>query len=186
MKPIEALFLDENVYIFKEKDAQIIHDEKYFGKYIEFNNKNVLQLSVEETLFLIELERIVLKDNSAGKILTFEKFYAICSKDARELYQKYRVYRDLRKRGYIVKSGFKFGTHFRVYDKGVNPYKQGDKSKKEHTKYNVHAVSENDVFAYYEVSRYVRLSHNIRSVALMGVVDCEGEVTYYTVCRIKP
>ena len=92
----------------------------------------------------------------------------------------------MREKGYIIKSGFKFGTHFRVYDKGVNPYKTGDKIKKEHTKYNVHAVLENDVFAYYEVSRYVRLSHNIRSTALMGIVDSEGDVTYYTVQRIKP
>ncbi len=29
------------------------------------------------------------------------------------------AYRDLRNRGFIVKSGFKFGTHFRVYERGV-------------------------------------------------------------------
>ena len=186
MKPIEALFLDKNVYIFNEKDSKLIYDEKYFGKYIEFNNNNVLYLSIEEALFLLDTEKIVINNNSTGKYLSFKEFYSVCLKSAEELYQKYKVYYDLRKRGYIVKSGFKFGTHFRVYDKGINPYKGGDKSKKEHTKYNVHAVLENDVFAYYDISRYVRLSHNIRSIALMGVVDCEGDVTYYTICRIKP
>ena len=186
MKPIEAIILDKGVFIFKEKDAKQIHDEKYFGKFIEFDNKNVLQLSVEEALFLIEAEKITLKQKNTKKNASFEEVYALCSEKNSELYQKYNVYKDLRKRGYIVKSGFKFGTHFRVYDKGVNPYKSGDKAKKEHTKFNVHAVLENDSFVYHEISRYVRLSHNIRSIALMGVVDSEGDVTYYTIQRIKP
>ena len=185
MEPVEAIYFDENIYIAKEEDAKLIHDQKYFGKYVEHNNKTVLKFSTEEVLFLLDTKKIILKD-SAKKQIDFDKFYAISSKKNKELYQKYAVYKNLREKGYIIKSGFKFGTHFRVYDKGVNPYKIGGKIKKEHTKYNVHAVLENDVFAYYEVSRYVRLSHNIRSTALMGIVDSEGDVTYYTVQRIKP
>lgn len=180
-----AIYLDKTILIFEEEDAKKIYTEKYFGKFIDFGEKKALQLSFEESLYLLESKKITIKNNKDNKILDFELFYKICSDLDKELYQKYCVYRDIRKKGYIIKSGFKFGTHFRVYEKGVNPYKTGDKTKKEHTKYNVHSVMENDVFVYNEISRYVRLSHNIRSIALLGVVDSEGQVTYYSVQRIK-
>ena len=182
---IKAEFLANKVVIWDIKEGEKIHNNKYFGKWIEEeNNTKYLQLSLTEAMYLLE----------KGKIRVYEKdkehdvssFYELCSLVDKEFPQKFAVFRDLRNRGYIVKSGFKFGTHFRVYDKGVNPYKKGQKEKGEHTKYNVHAVPENHTLSYHEWSRYVRLSHNIRAQALLAVVDEEGDITYYSIQRVRP
>jgi tRNA-intron endonuclease len=98
-----------------------------------------------------------------------------------EFEYKYAAYSDLRERGLIVKSGFKFGAHFRVYERGVNPYSDGPKSQSEHTKYVVHAVPENHTMSFQEMSRAVRLAQNIRAKMLWAVVDSESGVTYYEV-----
>ncbi len=175
----------KNKLVIWDKDQQkAIFEEKFFGKFIEEEKVTYLQLSLEEGMIL--LERSHLNINEGKKQYNTEDFYKECCRIDPEFPQKYTVYRDLRNRGYIVKSGFKFGTHFRVYDRGVNPYKTGSKELKEHTKYNVHAVPENYVHSYQEWSRYVRLSQNIRAKALLAVVDEEGDVTYYVITRIRP
>ena len=179
-----AEFMENKVVVFNEKEGNSVFNEKFFGKWIEEEKIKYLQLSLEEAMILLErgLIDIVFKKNP----IDVKKFYVLCCKIDSEFPQKYTVYNNLRNRGFIVKSGFKFGTHFRVYDRGVNPYKGGSKEKKEHTKYNVHSVPENHTMSYQEWSRYVRLSQNIRAKALLGVVDEEGDVTYYDIKRVKP
>jgi len=179
-----AEFVENKVVVWNKDEGNRIYSEKYFGKWIEEEKASYLQLSLEEAMLLIERAHIKITD--AGKPFTSQTFYARCTAVDTEFPHKFTVYRDLRNRGYIVKSGFKFGTHFRVYDRGVNPYKTGGKETKEHTKYNVHAYPENHVLTPQEWSRYVRLSHNIRATALMAIVDEEGDVTYYKIIRTKP
>ncbi|MBU4246335.1 MAG: tRNA-intron lyase [Nanoarchaeota archaeon] len=179
-----AEFLESKVVVWSKDEGNRIYSEKYFGKWIDEEKVTYLQLSLEEAMLLIDRGHI--KINYEGKPITSQVFYEKCMIVDKEFPQKFTVYRDLRNRGYIVKSGFKFGTHFRVYDRGVNPYKEGSKETKEHTKYNVHAYSENHMLMPQEWSRYVRLSHNIRATALMAIVDEEGDVTYYKIIRTKP
>ncbi len=179
-----AEFLENKAVIWDAEVANHVFGEKFFGKWVEEEKAKYLQLSLEEAMMLFERGLIdVLVDK---KPASFKEFYALCCSVDKEFPQKYTVYHDLRSRGFIVKSGFKFGTHFRVYDRGVNPYKEGAKETKEHTKYNVHSVPENHTMSYQEWSRYVRLSQNIRAKALLAVVDEEGDVTYYDIRRVRP
>lgn len=179
-----AELVENKVVIWKEKEWKKVYEEKYFGKIMEEGKNKFLQLSLAEAMLLLEKGFIVIKGKK--KKISTKNFYVKCTEIDPEFPQKYTVYRDLRNRGYIVKSGFKFGTHFRVYERGVNPYKGGAKSAKQHTKYNVHAVPENVGWSLAEWSRYVRLSQNIRATALLAVVDEEGDVTYYSISRKKP
>ncbi|MEA3229577.1 MAG: tRNA-intron lyase [archaeon] len=179
-----AELLKNKLVIWDAEEQKKIFEEKYFGKFIEEEKTVYLQLSLEDGMLLIERGHIDIVHNK--RKIDVKKFYNICCTMDPEFPQKFTVYRNLRNRGFIVKSGFKFGTHFRVYDRGVNPYKSGSKELKEHTKYNVHAVPENYAHSYQEWSRYVRLSQNIRAKALLAVVDEEGDVTYYVITRIRP
>jgi len=178
---IEASLVDSQVKIWDEDDADEIHDEKYYGKKME---QGELLLSMSEALHLVDRDEIVVKDDDEemSREEAFEKF---CSLDE-EFAQKFQVYSDLRERGYIVKSGFKFGAHFRVYPRGVNPYVDGPKDNKQHTQWVVHAVSENKTMSFQEMSRAVRLANNIRATMLWGVVDSENGVTYYEVDHVNP
>jgi tRNA-intron endonuclease len=95
------------------------------------------------------------------------------------------VYRDLRDRGYLVKTGYIFGCHFRVYERGVK-LKRGPKAPHEHTKFVVHCVPEEAAFSLPEMSRAVRLAHNIRATFVWAVTDKENKVTYYIIQRFTP
>ncbi len=179
-----AELLQNRIVVWNLEEGEKIYSEKYFGKWMEEEKVKFLQLMLEEAMLLFERGFIEIKEGK--KKLKLEDFYRRCCEIDPEFPFKYIVYRDLRNRGFIVKSGFKFGTHFRVYERGVNPYKKGEKSPREHTKYNVHAVPENVDWSLADLARFVRLSQNIRARPLLAVVDEEGSVTYYIVRHVSP
>lgn len=172
---------ESGVKIFDEEEAEEIHREKYYGKILESGE---LHLSPVEALHLVDREELEIEDD--GEILSREEFHDYLKEIDDEFDFKYAAYSDLRERGLIVKSGFKFGAHFRVYERGVNPYKDGPKKQKDHTKYVVHAVPENHTMSFQEMSRAVRLAQNIRAQMLWAVVDSESGVTYYEVDHLTP
>ncbi|MBI4896621.1 MAG: tRNA-intron lyase [Candidatus Aenigmarchaeota archaeon] len=170
--------LDENrVLVFKK--WEMIFEPGYYGK--ELGDR--LELALVEAVLLLKRGRIrVLLNNRP--ILFDELYQHSCSLDKR-FSERYRVYEDLRERGLLVRTGFKFGCDFRVYERGVQ-LKKGPKSAKEHTKWIVFTVPEDYTCAFQELSRAVRLAHNIRAHMLWAIVDNEGDVTYYQITRHKP
>ncbi|MFP4038621.1 MAG: tRNA-intron lyase [Candidatus Nanohaloarchaea archaeon] len=156
-----------------EEELEELHSEAYYGKIKD----GKLVLAPSEVTHMIE--RGIIEQKS------FEEAYDFYSEHDSDFRQKYAAYSDLRERGLIIKTGFKFGAHFRVYSRGVNPYKE-DKGRKEHTKFVVHAVRENEDMSFQELSRAVRLANNIRADMMWAVVDSEEDVTYYRVDRKTP
>ena len=153
--------------------------EKSYGK----ASVKSLELSIVETLYLLSKERITLKKGTAG--VGFEKLLSDGMKLDKRLHEKYVAYSDLRDRGLVVKTGFKFGCDFRVYKRGVSARK-GPKGAGEHTRWIVYVVPEDYACAFQELSRAVRLAHSIRARMLWAVVDNESNVTYYEILRLKP
>ena len=87
-----------------------------------------------------------------------------------------RVYKDMKGKGLIVKTGFKYGTHFRVY--------KGD-PETEHALYLVHAVTSTYNSTWPEISRAVRLAHGVKKELLIGrVMDDNAE--YVRLKRVRP
>lgn len=171
-----AELYDSGAKVFDEGQTQEIHEELYYGRFLETGE---LHLSPSETMHLVDRDELLVE--KAGEELSREELFSELQEVDGEFEYKYSAYSDLRERGLIVKSGFKFGAHFRVYERGVNPYKEGPKSQKDHTKYVVHAVPENHTMSFQEMSRAVRLAQNIRAKMLWAVVDSESGVTYYEV-----
>ena len=114
--------------------------------------------------------------------MSFKKFYDYAMGIDERFAERYRVYEDMREKGLLVRTGFKFGCDFRVYERGVN-LKRGPKSQKEHTKWTVFCVPEDYTCSFQELSRAVRLAHNIRAKMLWAIVDDEGDCTYYQITR---
>jgi tRNA-intron endonuclease len=165
------------VLVFEKSNE--IYESGFYGKPID----NRLELSLVEALFLLKKEKIiVMKD---GKKIDFHALYEIAKTADKRLAERYRVYEDLRERGLLVRSGFKFGCDFRVYERGVKLIK-GPKSQKEHTKWTVFCVPEDYTCSFQELSRAIRLAHNIRARMLWAIVDNEGDVTYYQCVRETP
>ncbi len=177
----EGTLVESRVVVKDESEAEEIFEEHYYGKY---NDENVLELSLIEAYHLVERDLLTIVDN--GSNLEKDELLDKFSKDDSEFYHKLQAYSDLRERGFIVKTGFKFGAHFRVYPRGVNPYEEGPKKQEQHTKWVVHAVREDEELSFSELSRAVRLAQNIRATMLWAVVDSESGVTYYEVERKTP
>ncbi len=70
-----------------------------------------------------------------------------------------RIYRDLRSKGWLARTGFKYGAHFRVYT---------SMSLEDHSRFLVHAVKEDHEYTWEELSRPLRLSHSVRKRFLFG------------------
>jgi len=133
------------------------------------------ELSLIEALYLVEKGKMRVSDGK--KTLRYEDLIEIGNEIEGNFYAKYIVYRDLRDRGLLVRTGFKFGSDFRVYERGA--------VIKEHSKYLVHVVPEEYECSFPELARAVRLARNVNKHMVYAVVDEEGDITYYKIDRIK-
>ena len=99
------------------KSAHHLFEKSKFGEKIE---DKVHYLPVE-ALFLLEEKKLEVFQR--GKKLTKQALLDKLQKSDKKIQTKYLIFKDLRKKGYIVKTALKFGAEFRVYDKGKKPGK---------------------------------------------------------------
>ncbi|MFH1420447.1 MAG: tRNA-intron lyase [Candidatus Aenigmatarchaeota archaeon] len=177
IKNIECEFAENKIVVWDKRES--VYEPGFYGKLYE----DRLELSLVEACLLLKRGKIkVMKDSHA---MSFDELYAHGCKVDERFPERFRVYEDLRERGLLVRTGFKFGCDFRVYERGVK-LKKGPKSQSEHTKWIVFAVPEDYTCGFQELSRAVRLAHNIRAKMLWSIVDNEGDVTYYEIVRKTP
>lgn len=162
------------VWVTDEELAQKLK-ERGFGE----NYEGKVLLSPEETLFLIEKRKDFPVEDIKGKSMGFDDLMKAFTKLDKDFPRKYIVFRDLRARGYVVKTGFKFGTHYRVYGRGVRPGEG-------HALWLVHCVPEEYKCDFQEFSGAVRLCQNVRKKMIYAVVDKEGDIAYYKVEWFRP
>ncbi len=129
-----------------------------------------------EALFLIEKNKIEIVQR---KPLSFKELLNKLKRVDKKIQLKYPVYKDLRERGYIVKTALKFGADFRVYDKGVRP-------GKDHAKWVVFVDHESKKQSWHEFSAKNRVAHSTKKKLLLAIVDDEEDVSYYEVGWVKP
>ncbi|MHA2105628.1 MAG: tRNA-intron lyase [Candidatus Hodarchaeales archaeon] len=165
---------NDRVVIWGDDGRNLFH-QNWFGEL----QKDRLELSLVEAASLLEKGKLKIVKGK-GKI-SFDKFFKHAVKIDKRFNLRYTVYSDLKERGFPVRTGFKFGCDFRVYERGVKPIKKGPKKAEEHTKWVVFAVGEDYTCSFHELSRAVRLAHNIRANMLWAVVDNDNDVTYYAV-----
>ena len=82
----------------------------------------------------------------------------------------------MKKRGLIVKTGFKFGAHFRAYTK---------KPDETHAEYLIHAVDKKFKRMWAEISRAVRLAHSVNKEITFARVE-ENNIDYIRFGRLRP
>ncbi len=163
-----------------DKDRVVIFDKnginKLLSKHYGNFEGNFLSLSLVEALYLVNLGWLEVKDK---KILSFEELYNYAKNIEERLCLKYLTYKDLRSRGYIVKTGLKYGADFRLYERGAN-------IEKEHSAYLVKVLSEDDRITVNELTGFVRVAHSVRKKLLIAIVDNDGDIVYYNMAFIKP
>ncbi len=166
--------LSGNSIVSNSSDAYTLNQKSLFGEKVE----NKIQYSLFEALYLVEKDKVVILD-SKNKPLSNEQIYIKFQKIDKKFKTKYTVFKDLRDKGYVVKTALKFGAEFRVYPKGAKP---GQK----HSKWVVFTDHESKTFNWQEFSSKNRVAHSTKKNLLLAIVDEESDVTYYEVHWIKP
>ena len=171
---VDAAISDMRVITEASNEARELYNKSRYGSLI----KDKVQLSLIEALFLIEKEKIQVLDDEKEAI-SAEQFMKIASEKEPNFWVRFSVFKDLRERGYIVKTALKFGADFRVYDRGVKP-------GEDHARWIVYPVHEAEGLTWYEFSAKNRVAHSTKKRLLIGVVDDEQDVSYWEVKWVRP
>lgn len=180
MKPVDNVkgrgtLLEDRVMIFDSKLAKSLYNSGFFGKLLEGR----LQLSLVESAYLLKKDIIKIMDRS-GHVLSIRQFTGIATKIEPTFRMKLNIYEDMRNNGMVVKTGFKFGSHFRVY-KEIESLK----GHLPHSEYLVHTIPDDHVFLLPEMSRAIRLAQSVRKQMIFAYIK-DKKAQYIDIGRTKP
>lgn len=166
-----GILLENRVIIFDKKLGDSLLEKEFFGKPFGIG----LQLSLAEALYLMEKDVIDVQGID-GKRISLNRFETFIQRSQPDIESRIVVFRDLKKRGLIVKTGFKFGAHFRAYTKNPN---------ETHAEYLIHVVNKGFRSIWAEISRAVRLAHSVNKEILFARVD-DSKIDYIKFGRLRP
>ena len=169
---VDGIVMADRVLVPDKESAIAVHGSHFFGKLVG----PTLQLSLIEAAFLLEFGALKLRDAKTNRVVSLSAL----KKRARAMQPDFDLrldaFKDMKGKGMVVKTGFKYGSHFRAYE--------GDPSK-QHARYLVHAVPKDYTAMWPEVSRAVRLAHGVKKEILLGSVS-DKDVEYVSLSRYRP
>jgi len=154
-------------------DADRVHQQGSVG---EFQGGR-LTLTGVEILHLMEREKIELFD-LAGKRVEFPSLVEVLSEDDPEVWLRFLLYSDLRRRGYIVKTGYSRGLEYRVYRRGAEV-------GKEPAKFLVVGLAEGKAVPVQELASIANSAKLSQKDLILAVIDRQGEITYYDASEVS-
>lgn len=171
---VKSTLISSKVITEQSDLALDIYNQSRFGAVLESKK---LQLSLIEAMYLVEKGKIAVY--SGKKKVSFEQLMKKAEKHEPNVITRFTVFKDLRNRGYIVKTALKFGADFRVYERGMKPGEA-------HAKWIVYPVEEESAITWYEFAAKTRVAHSTKKRLLIGIVDDECDVTYYEIKWTRP
>jgi len=178
---IEGMIEGNKVIINDTEGIEEFYKNSYIGT-LEKNEKGneILTLNPMEVILLCERRRILLwVDNDKKKELyDFEGLLSYFSRFDDRLWQKYIIYMDLRKRGYIVRAGFGDGIDFRVFKRGAD-------FEKESAKFLIYPVFEGCPIELRDLDKISRVAMSSRKDLIVATVDRLSKVIYYSVKKFQ-
>ena len=170
---IKANFEDLRVVAEDNAESRAVYDKSRFG---EPKRKKFIY-SLAEALYLMEKE--LMEVYSGNRKMAIKTFIKKAKKNEPRFWIRYFAFKDMRSRGYIVKTALKFGADFRIYDRGVKP-------GEDHAKWIMYAVHESENESWYNFSAKNRVAHSTRKNLLVAVIDDEEDLTYYSISWTRP
>lgn len=175
---VRGYFADERVLLENCDGARELFNTGCYGQLLDDGK---LQVSLCEALYLIERGKIIVYNSTSksAKPLDFETFLTKARKHEPNFWVRYCVFKNIRNRGYVIKTALKFGADFRIYDRGVKP-------GEDHARWIVYPVHEGTTLTWHEFAAKNRVAHSTKKRLMIGIVDDEGDVTYYEIRWIRP
>ncbi|HDO19736.1 MAG TPA: tRNA-intron lyase [Thermoplasmatales archaeon] len=166
----KGMLIRNRVIIIDSEVAKEIFERGFYGKLVG----NSLHLSLTEALYLTSID--VIDVYYKGNMLSFDELKEIALSLQPDIEKRYAVYKDLKERGLCVKTGYKFGSHFRAYERDPHKY---------HAEYLIDVIDTDFNSSWTNISRGIRLAHSVRKLYAMAVID-KGNIDYITIERVRP
>ncbi|MCX8166487.1 MAG: tRNA-intron lyase [Candidatus Micrarchaeota archaeon] len=148
----------------KNELSEYLYYNYWFGQIGSYKNSqrgSFLKLDSFETLYLFQ-KNVLTISNIKEKELNDK-----LSKRIRDFKVLYDVYSEWRRLGYVIKTGFKFGTHFRVYLPDAKPI--DSESNYFHSSHVLHCIPEHSSIDISELSRAIRVAHSVRKTFILAI-----------------
>ncbi|MHA1130133.1 MAG: tRNA-intron lyase [Candidatus Helarchaeota archaeon] len=179
---IHTELLENRVIVWNPEEGSSLYKEGFYGKPLgikkpksfEFNRP--LELSLFEALYLLSKNRIKIFEKRSDKLLTEQDLLEIAIKNFNEFEDKYKVYYDLRERGYVVRPGLKFGADFAVYTHGPGI---------DHSPFIVAVLKNTTAISSIDMVRAGRLATSVRKKFIIATLAMD-KVVYYMFSWFKP
>jgi tRNA-intron endonuclease len=157
-----VFFEDDKISLIEDEKGKELYKKYWFGQYGSYKAEGrgkFLKLDKFETFFLVKncgLQLIGMKKDQLERILTEDPDFE----------SMYNVYEDWRMAGFVVKTGFKFGTHFRIYFPEALPGKNGEWL---HSKHVLHVFPREKRMIIAEWARAIRVAHGVRKTFILAI-----------------
>ncbi|MFQ5647926.1 MAG: tRNA-intron lyase [Candidatus Aenigmatarchaeota archaeon] len=162
---LQALWYPRSMFAVVEKGGRELFEGHWFGQFGVYKQERgeLLKLNSFETVFLARHFGLDVADPK-GKALRWRGILAQVTRQREWTKQLYGVYEDWRLNGFIVKTGFKFGSHFRIYFPGASPV-----GEYIHSKHVLHVFPKEQKLLISEWARAVRVAHGVKKTFLLGI-----------------
>lgn len=170
--------LTENrVTVWDITSAQHLFREGYYGKPLgipkpkNFDFEAPLVLDLIEAYYLSKEKKLSIRRSTDHKKVTQKQMEEICQASYTDFKEKYLVYSELRKKGYIVTPGIKFGCDFAIYEHGPGI---------DHAPYLVNVLKPKDVLTATGIVLSGRLATTVKKQFIIAVADSQkGKVDFF-------
>jgi tRNA-intron endonuclease len=163
-----------------------LHQSGFYGQPLDGrdgnrNGPSALQLSLVEAAYFADEGVLSLdadRTHSEGPEAVRERGREV---EGQRFDRRLRVYRALRERGVVPKTGFKFGADFRTYADVESVEELG------HSECLVRVLPSDHEFAPRDLALDVRLAHGVRKRMIFALIGPNDEVTdWLSVGRLTP
>ncbi|MEM4295767.1 MAG: tRNA-intron lyase [Candidatus Anstonellales archaeon] len=153
------------VVLGQDKQFAIIKGDKdlyykyWFGQYGSYKKHygNLFLLDFYECQFLKELNVL------SGSFRPYYRFFD----------DIYSIYKDWRSKGYVLKTGFKFGGDFRIYEPNAQP------DKGMHSKHIIHVFPKGLFLDAEQWSRAIRVCHGVKKSYIIAIPKSKEKIVKF-------
>ncbi|MHA1147834.1 MAG: tRNA-intron lyase [Promethearchaeota archaeon] len=180
-KQIEGIIHNDKILVKDQEGIAEFYNNSYIGNLEKDKEDNdVLVLDALEVLLLCERRRILLWENNdkTKKLYNFEGLLTYFTRFDERLWNKYIIYMDLRKRGYIVRTGYGDGIDFRVFKRGAD-------FQKDSAKFLIYPVFEGSPIELRDLDKMSRVAMSSRKDLIVATVDRLSKPIYYSVKKFQ-
>jgi tRNA-intron endonuclease len=170
---LKGELLENRIVVWNTQESKNLFANGYFGKPIGIPKPNVndidvpLILDLIEGYYLQEISKIKIVKN--GKKISSDVLIKICRKEYHNFDKKFQVYKDFRKKGYVINPGIKFGCDFAVYEKGPGI---------DHAPYLVQVYNKNDDISSTAVVLAGRLASSVKKQFILAIPRNKDKIDY--------